>query len=46
MTSTANLKTRFKWMTKWMTNDPEPSDKISSEEDQGVDQLQTFLSSS
>ena len=36
------LKTRFKVvgfnMRKWMTNDPELSEKISSEEDQGVDQ--------
>ena len=38
------LKTRFKEagfnMRKWMTNDPELSEKISSEEDQGVNQPQ------
>ena len=38
------LKTRFKVagfnMRKWMTNDPELSEKISSEEDQGVNQPQ------
>ena len=41
------LKTRFKVagfnMRKWMTNDPEISEKIRSEEDQEVNQQQPFL---
>ena len=42
----SKLKTRFKVagfnMRKWMTNDPELSEKIRSREDQGVNQQQPF----
>ena len=43
----SKLKTRFKVagfnMRKWITNDPKLSEKIKSEEDQGVNQQQPFL---